>query len=109
MKLYLLFFGVALVVFLAVLGMIYYRYTKEKDKKGALFSIFFLVFLIGVTLFGKYLLIYKPLFVLHMILLVFGWIELFRYVFTKRANFYLLFSPFGTIVLFFVIGLIFAD
>ncbi len=109
MKLYMLLFVAALIIFFSVLGMIYYRYKKEKDVKAALLSVLFLVFLIGAALFGKYLLIYKPLFILHLIMLIFGWIEFFKYVFTKKTNFYLLFSPFYTIALFFVIGLIFAD
>ncbi len=109
MKLYAIIFAAASVVFLSVSGMIYYRYTKERDKKGAALSVLFLVFMIGASVFSKYLFVYKPLLILHAVLLVFGWIELFRYVFAKKANFYFLFSPLGTILLFFAIGLFFSD
>ena len=94
--------------FLAVLGVIYYQYRKDKDLKEAIFSFLLIAVVIGFSIFSRYTLVYKPLFVLHILLVLFSWIEVFRYIFTKKSNFWVIFSPLFSISLFFLIGYFFS-
>ncbi len=94
--------------FLAIAGVIYYRYRKDGDLKEALFCVGLVVIAVSFSLFGRYLYIYKPLFIAHMILLLFSWVEVFRFIFFKKIRLWLVFSPLVTVALFFIIGYFFS-
>jgi hypothetical protein len=99
---------IVLAAFLAVFGVVYYQYKKDKDIKEALLTLFFIAVVTGFSLFGRYTLVYKPLFVLHVLLVLFSWIEIFRSVFTKKRNLWIIFSPVFSVGLFFLIGYLFS-
>ncbi len=98
-------------VLAALFGLAIWRIYKdyEGDRKKALLDVAMLLFLLGATSFGRYLLIYRPLFWIHLLLLLIGWVFYFLYLFGYRRRLYLIFSPILSIITFFILGFIFGD
>lgn len=76
----------------------------EGDPKKAALDVALLLFLVGATLFGRYLRIYMPLLLLHIVLLIVAWIGYYLYLFGGRRRLWVIFSPLLSIALFFALG-----
>ncbi len=100
--------AVVAAVFLAVLGVVYFQYRRDKNLKEALFSIVLISICMGFSLFSVYIYVYKPLFVFHVVFTIFSWMEIFKYIFSKKIRFWIFLSPLITISLFFIAGYFFA-
>jgi hypothetical protein len=87
---------------LATLYKIYKDY--EGDRKKALLDIVLLLFLLGATLFSKYLRVYMPLLVAHVVLLLLAWGSYYLYLFGRKKLHWLIFAPLLSIALFFLLG-----
>ena len=96
----------ALVLALIAMATLYKIYKDyEGDRKKAAIDVGLLLFLIGVTLFSRYLRIYLPLLVVHLLLLIIAWGSYYRYLFGKKLVLWGIFSPIVSIALFFLFGL----
>ncbi|WP_281950659.1 hypothetical protein [Nitrosophilus kaiyonis] len=96
-------------IFLALVFLItFYKIYKdfEGDKKKFFLDIFMLIFLVFATIFSKYEWIYFPLFLTHIILLLFSWIYYYLYLFKKVDKIFYVFLPIITILAFFILGFI---
>ncbi len=98
--------AIALII---VVSTIVYSYKKEHDNKKMILSTFLLVSLLILTYASKILLIYKPIFVLHLALLIMGWRYYSRYLFQHKLNIYWTLSPIVSVVLFIAISLFFRE
>ncbi len=98
--------AIALII---VVSTIIYSYKKEHDKKRVALSTILLTILLICTYASKVLLIYKPIFVLHLALLITGWRYYSRYLFQHKLNIYWILSPTISIVLFIAISLFFRE
>jgi len=101
-----------LALLLAILAIVtLYKIYKdyEGDRKKALIDIALLLFLLVATGFSKYIRIYLPLFVLHLLLLVIAWGSYYLYLFGRKRQLLLILLPLASILLFFGAGLFFAD
>jgi len=76
----------------------------EGDPKKAALDLALLLFLLFATLFARYLRIYIPLLLLHLILLGTAWIGYYLYLFGGRRRLWMIFSPLLSIALFFALG-----
>ncbi len=101
-----------LALFLAILAIVtLYKIYKdyEGDQKKALIDIALLLFLLVATGFSKYIRIYLPLFVLHLLLLMIAWGSYYLYLFGRKRQLLLILLPLVSILLFFGAGLFFGD
>ena len=72
--------AIALIV---IISTIVDSYKKEHDNKRVLISTILLIALLIFTYASKILFIYKPIFVLHLALLIMGWRNYSRYLFGR--------------------------
>ncbi|MRI83532.1 MAG: hypothetical protein C6I00_03850 [Nitratiruptor sp.] len=91
----------------ATLYKIYRDY--QGDRRKAILDILLLFFLLFATGFSSYLRIYTPLLFFHLLLLLIGWINYYRYLFGGRPRLSLTLAPSLTILLFFLAGLTIPD
>ncbi|GEM_PF-2314969 len=88
---------------LAALYLIYIRLGENRARglkaAGALF------FLNFATVFLRYLYIYIPILILHIIFLLLGWAALFYFLINKTERIWPVFLPLVSIALFFAAGL----
>lgn len=98
--------AIALIV---IVSTIVYSYKKEHNNKKVLLSTVLLVILLIFTYASKILLIYKPIFVLHLALLIMSWRNYSRYLFQNTLNLYWILVPLVSIVLFIAISLFFRE
>ena len=94
-----------LLLALLFLGYFYIIYKKYRsDKKRFFTDTGLLLFLLFATGFSKYTLVYLPLFVLHMVLILFAWGYFTLYLLGRFTSFLAVFSPLFSIGLYFVLG-----
>ncbi len=92
-----------------VVSTIVYSYKKEHDNQKMILSTVLLIALLIFTYASKILLIYVPIFVLHLALLIMGWRYYSRYLFQHRLNLYWVLSPMISIILFIAVSLFFRE
>jgi len=83
---------------------IYKEYKDSKNLQWTIKAIFFLIILGGSTIFSRYLVIYAPLLLLHILALLIGWGFFFGYLFKKTNLIWPIFLPLLTILIFFITG-----
>ncbi|WP_041354037.1 hypothetical protein [Nitratiruptor sp. SB155-2] len=93
-----------LLALLFIVGILKIVKEYEGDKRKFLFDIFLLLFLLFVTSFSKYARVYLPLFVTHIVALIFAWGWFYIYLFKKTNRVYPVFLPLLTIAFFFILG-----
>ncbi len=89
-------------LFLVTIYKIYKDY--EGDKKKFFVDTVLLLFLLFATGFSKYTRIYLPLFVVHILLLLFAWGYYYLYLFRKVKKIVYIFVPLFSIITFFILG-----
>ncbi len=105
MMIYLIVAGALIII----VSTIVYGYKKNHDNKKMILSTVLLISLLIFTYASKILLIYKPMFVLHLALLIMGWRYYSRYLFQNILNIYWILAPLASIVLFIAISLFFRE
>ena len=92
---------------LLTLGIIFYKYTKDKNVKKLLISLSTFGFIISLAIAGNLTRAIMPIFITHEILVVIAWgALLFMYVFQNKYWWWWVISPLLTIGLFLVLEFI---
>ncbi len=91
---------------LLTFGLIFLRYWRNRNSKQLLVSLGSFIFLISLGIMGNITRPIIPLFLAHIVLIVFAWLGLLYYMFRGRYVWWLIFSPVITIVLFIALSLI---
>jgi len=91
---------------LATIGIIFFKYSREKDIKKLLLSLATLGIIISLAVVGNLTRPVIPIYIAHMILVILAWGGLITYVFKKKYYWWLIFAPVVTIGLFLLLELL---
>ena len=91
----------ALIILLSIF-LIYKDYKINKDLYSTSKKVFLLLILVAFTIFSKFLLIYLPIFILHIVLLFIGWGGYFLLLLNRVKKVWPIFLPLISILLFFI-------
>jgi hypothetical protein len=94
------------IAILLTFGLIFFRYSRNKDTKKLLISLGSFILIIALGIVGNITRPVIPFFLAHIILIVFAWVGLLYYMLRDRYVWWLILSPSVTIVLFVVWSLI---
>lgn len=97
------------VLLLIVVALIYNSYKKSNNKEELFKSILYVLSVLFFTYITKAIIIHKPIFVLHLALVLLSWGGLFLYLVKDRLNIWMIFAPIVSTVLFFSIALFFRE
>jgi len=85
---------------LATIGIIFFKYSREKDLKKLLVSLVTFGMIASLAVVGNLTRPVIPIYIAHMILVIVAWGGLMMYVFKRKYYWWLIFSPVVTIGLF---------
>ena len=85
---------------LVTIGLIFFKYSREKDLKNLLFSLVTFGLIVSLAVVGNLTRPVIPIYITHMILVILAWGGLVIYVFSRKYYWWLIFSPVVTIGLF---------
>lgn len=85
---------------LATLGLIVYKFKKDKNLKKLLITLVTFVAIISLAVVGNLTRPIMPLFLAHVILLIIAWGATLKYMWSDKYYWWLIFSPLVTIGLF---------
>ena len=88
---------------LLTLGIIFFKYSKDKILKKLLVSLGTFGLIIALAVVGNLTRPVIPIYIAHIVLVIVAWGTLMVYVFKHKYYWWLLFSPVVTIVLFLVL------
>ncbi len=91
---------------LLTFGLIFLLYRRNRDSKKLLISLLTFIALISLGIMGNITRPIIPLFLAHIVLIVFAWLGLLYYFFRDKYVWWLIFSPVITIVLFIALSLL---
>ena len=91
---------------LATFGLIFGLYSRNKDLKKMLLSLGSFILIISLGIMGNITRPIIPLFLAHILLIVFAWGGLLYYLLRGRYVWWAIFSPVVTIVLFVALSLL---
>ncbi|WP_294953174.1 hypothetical protein [Sulfurovum sp.] len=91
---------------LATFGLIFFLYYRNRDLKKLLIALGTFVLLISFGIMGNITRQIIPLFLAHVILVVFAWGGLLYYLFRGKYYWWVIFSPAVTLALFIALSLL---
>ncbi len=94
---------IILAIFLAF-GLIFLAYKRESDTQKMLFSFFILFSIIGLAVVGTVMRSLTPLFLAHIVALIFSYGGLIYYIFRERKQWILWGLPVGTLALYLLLA-----
>ena len=103
-----IYFVLAILLLLVVVS-IYFSYKKSRDKKQLLKSIGFVMAVLFFTYISKAIIVHKPIFVLHLALVMLSWSGLFLYLVKDRLRLWMILAPLVSTILFFAMALFFRE
>ena len=89
-------------VIVVTLGIIFFQYSRTKNLKKLLLSLGSFAVICSLGVVGGLTRPIPPLFIAHLVLIVFAWGALFYYMVKERYYWWMILSPVVTIVLFLV-------
>jgi len=92
--------ALSLLTILVTLGLIVYKFKKNKNLKHLLISLATFGFIVAESIMGGLTRPVMPIFMAHIILIIAAWGGLMIYVFKEKYYWWLVFSPMITIGLF---------
>ncbi|MBD3789755.1 MAG: hypothetical protein IE885_05250 [Campylobacterales bacterium] len=97
----------ALLVFaiLATFAVMIVKYRKSRDAKSLLIAFGSFVFILALAMIGNVTRSIIPLFLAHMVLIIFAWTGVLIYLFKNRYYWWMIVSPLLTIGLFLLLEL----
>ena len=98
--------GLIILAIIMTLGILFLYYFKTKNLKKLLISLGTFGVILGLAVAGNVTRQVLPLFIAHLILLIFAWGGVFIYLFKDRYYWWLLFSPTVTIGVFLIMELL---
>ncbi len=103
-----IYFILALLILIVIVS-VYYNYKKRNDPKWLLKSITFVLATLFFTYISKAIIVHKPIFVLHLALVMLSWAGLFFYLLKNKLNLWMIFAPLFSTLLFFTMALLFRE
>jgi hypothetical protein len=85
---------------LLTFGLIFFRYSRDRETKQMLIALGSFIVLISLGIMGNITRPVIPLFLLHIVLIVFAWGGLLYYLIRRRYLWWVIFSPVVTIIVF---------
>jgi hypothetical protein len=98
--------AIIILMIILTLGVIFLYYFKTRNLKKLLISLGTFGVILSLAVVGNVTRQVIPLFIAHLILLVFAWGGLLVYLVKERYYWWVIFSPFVTIGLFLVLELL---
>ncbi|MFT7879934.1 MAG: hypothetical protein ABXS91_06000 [Sulfurimonas sp.] len=98
--------GLIILTIIMTLGILFLYYIRTKNLKKLLISLGTFGGILALAVIGNITRQVIPLFIAHLILLVFAWGGLLFYLFKDRYYWWILFSPSVTIGLFLLLELL---
>lgn len=98
--------ALSLLIILVTLGLIVYKFKKNKNLKNLLISLATFGFIVAESIMGGLTRPVIPIFMAHIILIIAAWGGLMMYVFKEKYYWWLVFSPLITIGLFLLLEFI---
>lgn len=98
--------AVIILVILATLALIFFLYSRNKDLKKLLISLGTFLGIISLAVVGNLTRQLMPIFLVHIVLIVFSWGGLLVYVFKDKYYWWIIFSPVITIGIFLLLELL---
>ncbi len=95
-----------ILVILATLAIIFFLYTRNKDLKKLFIALATFGVLISLAVVGNMTRQVIPIFMVHLVLVVFSWGGLILYLVRDRYYWWVIFSPVVTIGLFLLLELL---
>ena len=87
-------------VILVTLLLIFLKYKRDKNVKKLLISLATFGMILSLAVLSNLTRQVMPLFLAHIVLLIFSWLALIWYVFKEKYYWWILFSPLVTLALF---------
>ena len=103
-----IYFTIAVLLLLVIL-LIYYKYKKSDNPKQLIQSVTFVGIVLFFTYISKVIIVHKPIFVLHLALVILSWIGLFLYLVKNRLQLWMILAPIVSTILFFAMALFFRE
>ena len=94
------------IAILATFGLIFLLYSRNKDLKKLFVSLGSFILIISLGIMGNITRPVIPLFLAHILLVVFAWGALLYYLIRGRYVWWAVFSPVVTIVLFVALSIL---
>ena len=92
-----------ILVILVTLGLIVYKFNKDKNLNKLLISLGTFAVIISLAVLGNLTRPIIPLFLAHAMLIVLAWGAGLKYVFSEKYYWWIVFAPVLTIGLFFLL------
>jgi hypothetical protein len=92
--------AIIILAILLAIGLIILFYKREKDIQKMLFSLFILSSIIGLAVVGNVMRSLLPLFLAHIVALIFSYGALLYYIFRDRTEWIWWLLPVGTLALY---------
>ena len=95
-----------ILVILATLGIIFFKYSRDKEVKKLLVSLATFGIVVSLAVVGNLTRPVIPIYIAHMILVIIAWGGLMTYVLKNKYYWWLIFAPLVTIGLFLLLELL---
>jgi hypothetical protein len=91
---------------LFTVAIVFFKYRKDKNIKKLLLSLGSFAVIISLAVMGNLTRPVVPIYIAHLLLIIFAWAGLLWYVFKNRYYWWVIFSPVVTIGLFLLLELL---
>ncbi|MCH9814031.1 MAG: hypothetical protein K0U47_08835 [Epsilonproteobacteria bacterium] len=104
-----MFYFILATIIVLLIGLLFFKIKRSQDPKTVLTTLA----LIGVVLFFTYIsrtiFVHKPLFVIHLALLLISWYGLLRYLVKDKMHLWMILAPLSSTLFFFIMALFFRE
>jgi hypothetical protein len=97
------------ILLLVVIFLVYLSYKKSGNSSKLIRSVGFIAMVIFFTYISKVIFIHKPLFIIHLALVILSWGGLFFYLIKDRLYLWMILSPLFSTLFFFAMALFFKE
>jgi hypothetical protein len=98
--------GLLVVIILATIAIIFLQYKRNRDSKKFLIALASFGIIVSLGVAGNLTRAVFPIYITHLVLLIFAWLGLLYYVIRNRYYWWLVLSPVFTIGLFLLLELL---
>jgi len=97
------------ILLLVVIFLLYLSYKKSGDKSKLIKSLGFVAVVLFFTYVSKVIFVHKPLFIVHLALVMLSWFGLFVYLVKDKLQLWMILSPLFSTLFFFAMALFFKE
>jgi len=96
--------GIIILAILFAIGLIVLFYKRESDVPKMLFSFFILASILTLAVVGNVMRSLMPLFLIHLVALIFSYGGLLFYIFSERKQWILWLLPLSTLIFYLLLA-----